>query len=1510
MILKLLVIACLAESLRGACAKGCLSCSSEDTCIICDISNSYVLAEGACVVSTKTNCQVLSNSDSCVLCKAGYKVDENTGGCVAITTPIANCLEHSTSSCSMCSKGFYFNGTHCATPSPAITNCEYYQNGATIKCSLCGSGQVASEDGKTCAANPVSNCARVSGIVCNECASGTFFNLNFGLRGLQTFVPSAVTNYLNGLVWIYATRGGATVCEPSALENCLEKDSATACKTCSAGYFLDSTTKTCVAFPRPAIANCQVYDSLTTCYSCANRFYLVTSRANCAPVVAVENCVTYKGSETSTVCQECADAYYLSGGACVARTKTVDRCLTKNKNADSCSACQTGYILNTLGDACLPQISNCASYSFSGSGSTASMTCTKCASGFRLSSANPGSVTAACTAGGIANCDEYQNGDGAAVCSLCSASSFADGPTRCTLQPVQANCNTYNPSLEKACSVCVAETFLFTNMKSCAVIPAASQIQNCAAYAEDGTCTRCADRYYLNGNACSAITATNCLQATTSTNCVTCVSGYYVFNGSCFKNLLSITANCDEVVTNSLQPNQNAQNVECYACAAGSLTYKIRGDFCFDSESKLLNSAPLNTDAACAIKSYDSQDCYMCSGGNAVSQGSPDTCVTGSSCSNKVALFELASEGSNKLIYRRNSCSASSLTGCEVWGLNPSTLDLSCSACASNTATYMDLDNTKSNLFGPSATPSNLASTFAPTSRFQKITACLATTTIGSGSASGCKYYASGDNNKGYCQQCPYGQTGTAATPPVEAGTTIKAHFATCADITDCTASSAKQGLDWTGNNYFNCHACNNSKFPVAHIRSTGGFVTDKAANTCETITPIIQFCAFYLFTYNAQNEKTQSCYQCAPGYKLSNGACVAISNCATAGSWPGVCSVCATKSAWPVIEGTVDYATCQLSNAFGENCLVLNMGDVGATECLMCKKGYRLTPIGTCETASLPQCTGATVTLPPSSVSKALFPSLLKLAIEDGGLFGCPTCAAGYTKAIGTYNVCLPSTSLGVSPLPTQLIANCQKYVKNLDITCATCQPGYVLNTLQRKCTQASSNAKLANCQATDEAGANCIACADRFILSSGACVAGEIKNCKVYGQQGACTTCDDGYSLITRTDSTTFCMINPAGLTCLAYDLDDFKQAKLTCTSCPSGQKLATPTFKTTCAAFNKIERCTKYYESSLTEDNSLLCETCAAKSYLSADKKTCKASTDVANCQTYSSSSDACTACNTGFFLSAGKCEENPKGIPGCAEYTDATTCTACEGSTYLSSNTCLPVTTAVANCARYSSATACSVCVSKFYLASNACTAGAISNCLTYSSQTTCTACEGRYYLANNACVAYPDEFCLKISGGSCVSCPNGRYPSGLTCALPTATINNCASYDSATTCNACNVNYYAVTNRTLCLNDMPSYVESGCVNSRQQSSMTCAMCGNGFYVSSTRTCTACPVNANCKQCDPSNPTKCLVCNTSAYMKPDGTCVLNPTPVTDCSILKTCDVKRLFTVFVMFLLAVLL
>lgn len=1550
MVTRLLLLLQLARELAAQCAQGCLRCNAANQCLLCDVTSKYVLSNGACVASTQTNCNWLSNNGNCLVCNSGYFVDSSTFKCVQASSTVGNCeLYSSATTCLQCKKGTFFNSTtsNCTTVNSAIANCDYYLTATT--CAVCATNYFPNPAGTACLSSSSGTCALFSPVRCANCTAGFFLNPNFYFKSIVSDNPAIKDLFLDALSTPSLPGSGSlAVCEPSMVSNCLTQSSATACQSCLPGFYLDANSKNCVAFPISRISNCVNYTAANVCNNCTNNFYL--SNGVCVAVVTIPNCISYDGTAASTICTACISTYYVSSNSCLNRTKTINNCAQYNWNADSCATCNSGFVISNDGLACLPSIANCVSYSFStGASGSLVASCNQCAATYRLTSSSTSSATGACVLGQVNNCLQYQQSDNPSNCLQCSNTCYLQTSSNtCPQHLTIPGCLAYHSTLPQRCVTCAASSVLFTFLNACA--PVFANITNCALFSNPSTCQVCNTGFFLSNNACTAITIANCVNATSSTNCISCAPGFYLILGLCYKQQALTTFLCQQVsITTPAGTNQLTQTVGCLGCTQNAMQFSLRGTMCQDQTIFFRNPTTGPKPIANCLAYAANGNCLFCSTGNYVGTDSV-SCVAATACPNgKVQLnFQVPDNASG--VYEvggRNLCFTGTNMNCDTYGNSVTDGSQLCAFCKNGFFNVIDSDSAAFNYRGPNTTDASIL----PTSRYPSITKCTATTP--GTTAANCGYYYEDGANTFFCTRCPWGTTGIAAT---STNTTKRGHYASCATtVTNCDTTFFAEGLDANAYTTYTCHKCT-SGVPTANIYFLNSLMYPRpgmATTVCSATTPIAN-CFLHTNEYASASAPTATfkCYMCNAGYvPAANGlSCVAINNCqtGTGSGWPNACATCVTTYALPFQSGVVSYSTCTQSTSKASNCLILNVAANGSvTGCLICLPNYTINYDGVCETIRTAQCTNQIISHVPAVANTAISAVAFQ-TFTDIGFNSCSQCVSGFVPVFGSVITCASSTYIGSLPAGTAYPLNCNLFSWNSTPLCFRCNTGYVISSDGKLCT-ISTQSNMGNCLTSDAAGLNCITCNSGYTLINNACILNNIAQCASYQASGSavtclscnsgfalvsntcqqgtvpnclnyttdagkCAVCNANYQLLVRSDTSTYCYPLTSWLNCTLFNTNQFGSNQLSCLTCPTGFALTTTTnFTHACINFIPIPNCAVYSTSSLTAAGSLLCTLCNPAFYLTATG--CTASTPVANCAFYKTASDGCLVCNSGFFLNTtGTCVSFPTGVPNCVSYSSATTCIQCSTNFYLSGGSCLAVNTTaqIANCANYgSSATTCTACNPGFYLSSNACVQGTISNCAVYNSASVCAACESNYYLSSNACAALPDPTCLQVSGGNCVSCPTGRFPSGLQCSIPSSPIGNCIAYDTATTCTRCSPGYYLVLNRTLCLNDLWSYFDSNCINNQLLSSPGCSMCNPGYYISGGA-CVACPANGMCGQCDPVNTSACLVCQTSAYMSADGSCVpLNPvTNNTDCATFKNCTFEWIFSLLLVLSFAALL
>lgn len=92
---RTLLLMTLIWSSLQECGEGCLKCSSEGTCQICNYNQGFVNQSGVCSRKADTRCLTHGVDGKCLLCKEKYKLDSGTSLCIENGVLIENCLHYS-----------------------------------------------------------------------------------------------------------------------------------------------------------------------------------------------------------------------------------------------------------------------------------------------------------------------------------------------------------------------------------------------------------------------------------------------------------------------------------------------------------------------------------------------------------------------------------------------------------------------------------------------------------------------------------------------------------------------------------------------------------------------------------------------------------------------------------------------------------------------------------------------------------------------------------------------------------------------------------------------------------------------------------------------------------------------------------------------------------------------------------------------------------------------------------------------------------------------------------------------------------------------------------------------------------------------------------------------------------------------------------------------------------------------------------------------------------------------
>ncbi len=357
-------------------------------------------------------------------------------------------------------------------------------------------------------------CVLVMGLTIQQCDKGC---LKCSARNECVFCDTTNNYYLS-----------QTKCLTSALTNCMTLNLNGDCGMCASNYYLDVSTKKCVAVETSKqVANCQYY-------------------AN------------------GQACVRCVKGYFIKDGKCVAVVKTVDNCEIYSDDG-KCASCATGFLFNAARDGCVasPNVNGCSAYSF--------LDCKTCSAGY-IANANLYFVDYQSNALNIqADINKFVAGninDWTAlkrcqkildlnclvasahnVCTTCAAGFFLTTEKTCRAypRPIIEACQTYNSLI--TCSGCLSGYFLESNTK-CTLIAGDKLITDCVTYdnkANTVRCVQCVAAKYLSGNTCVArvdsVSIVNC-KATNPNgdDCLTCNENFQPTGDN--KKCLPAIANC------------------------------------------------------------------------------------------------------------------------------------------------------------------------------------------------------------------------------------------------------------------------------------------------------------------------------------------------------------------------------------------------------------------------------------------------------------------------------------------------------------------------------------------------------------------------------------------------------------------------------------------------------------------------------------------------------------------------------------------------------------------------------------------------------------------------------------------------------------------------------------------------------------------------------------------------------------------------------------------------------
>ena len=243
---------------------------------------------------------------------------------------------------------------------------------------------------------------------------------------------------------------------------------------------------------------------------------------------------------------------------------------------------------------------------------------------------------------------------------------------------------------------------------------------------------------------------------------------------------------------------------------------------------------------------------------------------------------------------------------------------------------------------------------------------------------------------------------------------------------------------------------------------------------------------------------------------------------------------------------------------------------------------------------------------------------TLCPIGKYSDGTFECRECSQGYYTATAgstTCTLCEVGNKCN-DGIKTQCLPG--SYQNNSgQTTCNTCPAGTCQpNSGQSTCTNCSTG------YYQNETGqTTCKTCSSKT-LNCAECVA----------TNGTCTRCNSGYYLA----------------------------ANKTCQPCPANGQ---------CTNGNTISCNAGYYLSGTT------CIICPNGKYSTGGATSCLTSTVISQCTTYSKTSNACSACNSGYHISGGKCVSDCTCSNGTCTASSGSSCGSCNAGYYLSNGSCV-------------------------------------------------------------------------------------------------------------------------------------------------------------------------------------------------------------------------------------------
>lgn len=1431
----LLSLLLLLNPAYSECEQGCLVCTADNRCLLCDSLNAYFLSGSSCKSDSDGNClfyQPDSSNGACLICYPDHFLTSNAK-CAAVESKIDFCASYQADGvCSACEGGYVIKGDICEVLENKITGCEIHNTADDKLCDKCLENFMLTKDKKDCIEDPSFRfCARYTFIECQECTSETVRNSNAYLDNFRSLISSNGIDGLNESVFQLDKGAIDTVlvneCIPTPIADCTDFEDVFSCKTCATGFYLTSEKK-CQKNPIQPLLNCTVYKDLNNCLKCGNGFHL-SSQGQCEANEDITGCAVYDGSAKTTTCLSCDESTYLSNNSCVERNNSeIENCATLSLTADKCEVCGENQILATDGLLCLPSIAECKQHKPFSIGATETQ-CDLCNPGFFIKDN-------ACQSGSTDNCAEYRVSED--VCVRCS-SGFVLGEEGCEIRSaVIPFCSLFSSSVDDECETCELNSIKYTIKNTCKTV---TTNNNCNVFGNFNQCLGCEDKFELIDNSCVAILPElNCLKKE-GENCLDCVSGYYLDEGVCRLIPTIITENCETV--SEVAENKNA----CLSCSTNHIPYSTSLSMCRDNNQLGIT---IIEDCDKYDKTGSTVTCVRCTEEKVLAEDSLsclDACPEGQVAVLGQVSFDSPDNADSPVTpspYKQcKTTNPGILENCNLAAMviNEPKNPLACIQCGAE-AVPVQLCPVELSYFNASSPSTDDLLNTSVALECVNNTSTPFGATGDSSKNENCLYYkleSINSNPVWLCKSCKFGKTGSLR----EVGESGIYEVNCDTDVLGCDNSVEfggslidsvwmRQLFGFTIPYKYSCHSCtSDTAIPFLNTELSGklnGYsiganppttATNKNGTmiTCrepsadglnmseEEFSSFPENCALGFLMVNRPKKSNLTvtssaiCVACKNGFKPVKDnkgfmiiECAAIENCKEEenGGWFNGCKTCKEEGfALKFNSETKEVMYNECVETTAVNCQAY---DDTNNVCVDCKKGFVFNSDNVCEALKPHNCSNFNI-LKRNSFSTVNNINQIELALHKLFEVGCESCSSSdfiNIKIDETITTCVSSPYIedGGFPDPSQFSTGCLSYSLNpddpLDLFCLSCAEGTIPTIDKQKCVPVTD---LPNCSIADESGVICQVCNDTHTKVGATCEQKQILNCKTFSNDVGtltCLVCEDTFLL---SDNECKAGIIP---NCRTYNTNE------ACSSCLDGNVLINN--GSACLPIPSALNCVN---ATIGGDGLIECTQCQSNFGFSTEAtdfnvNACLDAKTVPNCVEYdikeeiSDSTFNCIKCEDEFYLTNNSCL--PRDIlTGCkTPVVDANKCEVCEDNYLFNEDeVCVSLRVGVGNCASYTIDAVCEKCSPDTYPSEGDCIKikdeEKIENCINYSAVDKCSLCDPGFYINEDKCSPSNASNCKENeSETNCLNCEEGWHlqtTEGATKDCIQNTVTNCATF---------------------------------------------------------------------------------------------------------------------------------